>query len=148
MIVYTRRKSCEIVFGQGFDSPRLHQNKTTVFDRKLSFYFGLRPDMAGLAPFYHLTAEVNSAYDNSPLCSELTRHSARPPVGGIYSVGITQTANLLLCNGLAVFLTLPTACGLSGGRYICTVSGTVWAVGHRKLRTIFPYRRNSPDRGK
>jgi len=33
---------------------------------------------------------VNSAYGNSPLCSELTRHSARPPEGGIYSVGITQ----------------------------------------------------------
>ncbi len=27
MIVYTRRKSCEIVFGQGFDSPRLHHLK-------------------------------------------------------------------------------------------------------------------------
>jgi len=32
-------------------------------------FIGLRPDGAGLAPFNHLTAEMNSAYDNSPLRS-------------------------------------------------------------------------------
>jgi hypothetical protein len=33
---------------------------------------------------------VNAAYDNSTLCSELTRHSARPPVDGIYRVAVTK----------------------------------------------------------
>ena len=32
--------------------------------------------------FYHFTAELNSAYDNSALRSELTCHLARPPEGG------------------------------------------------------------------
>ena len=39
--------------------------------------FWASPRRAWLAPFYHLTAEVNSAYDNSPLCSELTPHLRR-----------------------------------------------------------------------
>ena len=42
--------------------------------------FGLRRDEARLAPFVHLTAEMNSAYGNSPLCSELTRQKPRPTV--------------------------------------------------------------------
>ncbi|MDO4750413.1 MAG: hypothetical protein Q4A39_06210, partial [Eubacteriales bacterium] len=66
---------------RGIYTVGITQNKRTVFERKLSFYFGLRPDAAGLAPFDHLTAEMNSAYGNSPLCSELTRDSARPPPG-------------------------------------------------------------------
>ena len=35
--------------------------------------FALRPGGAGFASFHHLTAEVNSAYDNSSLRSALTR---------------------------------------------------------------------------
>jgi hypothetical protein len=38
---------------------------------------------AGLAPIKSYTAEVNSAYDNSPLRSELTPHLRRPPEGGV-----------------------------------------------------------------
>jgi len=45
---------------------------------------------------------MNSAYDNSALRSELTRHSARPPVGGIYSVGMTQKSTSL-DRGMSIF---------------------------------------------
>lgn len=40
--------------------------------------------MLGTPPFrfYHLTAEMNSAYGNSALRFELTCHLARPPEGG------------------------------------------------------------------
>ncbi|MDY3281722.1 hypothetical protein [Dysosmobacter sp.] len=58
----------------------------------MAFLLGFGPAERPSAPFYHLTAEMNSAYDNSPLRSELTRHSARPPEDGIYSVLILHVA--------------------------------------------------------
>ena len=51
-------------------------------DRVVSSFFGLRPGGAGLSAIKIITVEMNSAYNNSPLRSELTRHSTRPPEGG------------------------------------------------------------------
>lgn len=44
------------------------------------FLLGFGPAGRAKAPFHHLTAEVNSAYDNSPLRSELTPHLKKPAV--------------------------------------------------------------------
>ncbi len=64
----------------------------------MSFFFALWPGGAGLRTFSHLTAEVNSAYGNSPLRFELTRDSARPPEGGIYSVAMFQKNGQKRCS--------------------------------------------------
>ena len=63
-----------------------------------AFVLGFGPTERASTPFYHLTAEVNSAYGNSgpghpllplrgnsprPLRFESTRHLAQPPKGGI-----------------------------------------------------------------
>jgi hypothetical protein len=45
---------------------------------------------------------MNSAYDNSPLRSELTPHPRRPPEGGIYRVGIFSQ-NHDFCRGFFHF---------------------------------------------
>ncbi len=66
----------------GTQSVGTMQKEATGFVRNLSLYFGLRPDESVLASFDHLTAEMNSAYDNSALRFELTRDSARPPDSG------------------------------------------------------------------
>ena len=46
----------------------------------VAFYLGFGPAERTSALFYHLTAEVNSVFGNSPLRSELTRHWARASV--------------------------------------------------------------------
>ena len=68
-------------------NPSVSTNKNAT-TKVVAFLLGFGPAERPSAPFYHLTAEMNSAYDNSPLRSELARHSARPPEGGIYSVSM------------------------------------------------------------
>ena len=55
-----------------------NKNTTTYVE---VFLLGFGPAERASAPFHHLTAEVNSAYDNSPLRSELTPHLRRGPEG-------------------------------------------------------------------
>ena len=58
-----------------------NKDTTTV----VSLFLALRPARRALLPFYHFTAEANSAYGNSPLCSELTRDLPRAAPGGLFS---------------------------------------------------------------
>ena len=68
-----------------------NKNTTTLV---VVFLLGFGVTEHTSAPFYHLTAEMNSAYDNSPLCCELTRHLARRPEGRIYE----QACILQVCS--------------------------------------------------
>jgi len=68
------------VFSDRGSTPLASTNKNaTTF--VVAFLLGFGVTEHTFAPFYHLTAEQSPAYDNSPLRSELTRHSARRPEG-------------------------------------------------------------------
>lgn len=56
------------------------QQKNDLF-RQVVFLLGFGPLGRASHHFDHLTAEINSAYDDSSLRSESTRHSARRPEG-------------------------------------------------------------------